>query len=151
MFGIGHGGIESIIIVAATFAGYLSIIVMINSGNVNLLFNSMDETVKAQTIAPLSPLWTDPSTSFLWAGFERIFAICFHICCSYLVYRAVAHSKPMLLALAVLLHAAMDGVMVVISRLSGSILITEAFVAVFTIVFAVFTVLAYRKEVSDRS
>ena len=146
MFGIGHGGIESIIMVGVTFAGNLSLISMLQNGGINAILAPLDEASKAQVIGQLAVIGSAAPASFLIASLERAFAITFHICASYLVYRAVKYSKPLLLAAAILLHALMDGIAVVFSRLTGSTVATEAFIGVFTLVVAVITVIAYRKE-----
>ena len=110
-----------------------------------MLFVGMDEAQKAELITQLSPLWTTPSASFLLGGLERVFAIFFHICASYLVYRAISASKPLFLVIAVLLHAVMDGLTVVLASLAGTAA-AEIFLAVFTVIFVTVTVIMYRKE-----
>ena len=107
----------------------------------------MDMQVKLLT--QLSPLWNGPASAFWLAGVERIFAITFHICASYLVYRAIKDKKISLLFLAIFLHAAMDGVMVTVQRILNNTFITEAFIALFSIVFAVITIKCYRSEISE--
>ncbi|MCR5279937.1 MAG: YhfC family intramembrane metalloprotease [Lachnospiraceae bacterium] len=146
MFGIGHGGIESIILVGIPYISNIAMIAILNTGNGNVLMTGMDEATKTAFFNQISPLWLSPSVLFLAAGFERIFAITFHICASYIVYRAVSGSKPVLLILAIALHALMDGVMVVIQRFSGSTVVVEAFLGVYAIVMAIFTVRAYLNE-----
>ena len=146
MFGIGHGGIESIIITGITCLSNLVIAMMLNSGQGNLLTNGYNSDMQMQLYKQISPLWNSAPSMFLWAGIERLSAITFHICASYLVYRAVKDKKFVLCILAVLLHAVMDGVMVVIQGTVDSYLVTELYLIVFALIFAVFTVKAYRKE-----
>ena len=151
MFGIGHGGIESILIVGFTYISNLMIAFLLNAGQGNLLTRGMNSDMQMQLIKQLSPLWTGPESTFWLAGPERIMAISFHICMSYFVYRAVKDKKISILFLAIFLHAAMDGVMVVIQRLLKNQFITEAFIALFTVVIVVITVKWYRSEKNDES
>lgn len=146
MFGIGHGGIESILITGLSSISNLVISMMLNAGQGNLLATGMNEEMKTNWIVQLSPLWNSSPTLFLWGGLERVSAITFHICASYLVYRAVKDRKFVLCLLAVLLHAVMDGVMVVIQGTFDSYLITEIFLLAFALIFAVFTVKEYLRE-----
>ena len=146
MFGIGHGGIESILITGITCISNLVIAMMLNSGQGNLITRGYNSDMQMQLYNQISPLWNSAPSMFLWAGIERISAITFHICASYLVYRAVKDRKFVLCLLAVLLHAVMDGVMVVIQSTFDSYLVTEVYLIVFSLIFAVFTVRAYLKE-----
>ena len=146
MLGIGHGGVESILLVGIAYISNLVIISTINSGNGNLLMTGLDETLQAQLVAQISPLWTTSAATFLIAGFERIFAIAVHICLSYMVYRSVVNSKPILLVVAIAAHAILDGVTVTVMQLSGSWVATEVFLVVFAVIFVVYTVITYRKD-----
>ena len=149
MFGIGHGGIESILIIGFTYVSNLMIAFLLNAGQGNLLIRGMNSDMQMQLLTKLAPLWNGPASAFWLAGVERIFAITFHICASYLVYRAVKDKKISLLFLAIFLHAAMDGVMVTILKTLNNTFITEGFIALFSIVFAVITIKCYRSEISE--
>lgn len=146
MFGIGHGGIECILIVAFSYIGNLAIATMLNSGNANSLLEGLDEAQQTALVTSVKTLAESPSYIFLVPIFERIVAIAFHVCLSYLVFRAVRDSKTVLVVYAVILHAAMDGSMSAISILTKSTLITEIYLLVFTAVVAFFTVKAYLKD-----
>ncbi len=146
MFGIGHGGVESILLVGLTCVANMVVSIMLNIGQGSLLLKGTDPSMQTQLIEQLSPLWLSGPGTFLWTGVERISAITFHICASYLVYRAVRDRKFSLCILAVILHALMDGIMLVIQKLSGSIALTEGYIFVFAVTFAVITVTLYRRE-----
>ena len=73
-YGIGHGGAESIILIGITYIVNLFIVLLINTGNLNLILNSVPEAYYGQVYAQLSPLWTEKYYLFLIAGIERIFA-----------------------------------------------------------------------------
>ena len=149
MFGIGHGGTESILLLGMTMISNLIVAVMLNIGLGELMVTGLDSGMKQQVIDQLSPLWTMAPPQMLVGALERMFAITFHICASYLVYRSVKEHRFTLCLLAVILHALMDGITVVISKMTGSIFFAEIFIGVFAAVFAIVTVMIYRKEVSS--
>lgn len=146
MFGIGHGGCESILLVGLTCVSNIVISILLNIGQGNLLLKSVTPDMYEAFLTQLSPLWESQSFLFFWTGFERIGAIIFHICASYLVYRAVRDKKIGLLLLAVIIHALMDGIMVVLQRIYGNYLLTELFLLGFALIFAVFIAKAYLRE-----
>ena len=109
--GLGHGGIEAMILIGMTYVNNLIYIFMINSGTF--------ETVIAQTAAmgvdvtqlyaiQDSLIHTAPSL-FLLAGFERILAMTGHVAMSMLVCYGVAHRKALPCTLICLgIHTLMD-------------------------------------------
>lgn len=111
MYGVGHGGIEAIIIVGLTEINNIATSVLINSGQADTLFAGMDENI----MESLSQLWLLPPYQFYMAGIERITAIALHITLSYLVYRAVSEHRMKFYFLAVALHFLVDGVTVAAS------------------------------------
>ena len=149
MFGIGHGGIESILLTGLLSITNLVWSFMLNAGQGNMLIEGMAPEMQQQVYDQVSTLWLTAPPLALVSALERVFAITFHICASYLVYRAVKDNKFALCLLAVLLHALMDGLVVTINKTTGSILLTEAFVGVFALIFAVFTIRAYCREKED--
>lgn len=146
MFGIGHGGVESILLIGLTCVSNLIVSIVLNIGQGALLLKGTDPSVQTQLVEQLSPLWLSGPGTFLWMGVERVAAIAFHICASYLVYRAVKDKKIALCILAVILHALLDGVFVTIQRLSGSMVLAEGFIYVFALIFALATIGVYRRE-----
>ena len=149
MFGIGHGGVESILLVGFTCVSNIVVSVMLNLGQGALLLKGTDSSLQKQMVEQLSPLWLSGPGIFLWTGAERISAIAFHICASYLVYRAVKDKKFSLCLLAVILHALMDGVFVTIQKISGSMVLTEGFIFVFALIFAIITIRVYKSEYEE--
>lgn len=93
--GLGHGGIEAMLLIGMTYVNNLIYIVMINSGYFDSLIAqtaglgvdiSQLELIRAQ-LAGASP------ALFLLAGFERILAMTSHVAMSVLVCYGVAHKK----------------------------------------------------------
>ena len=145
MYGVGHGGIESVLLVGVTYVSNLIIAFMINSGSFEQSLALLDESQKAQSLEELAPLWTEPAGFFFVAGIERISAIFLQICLSYLVYRGVKKSRPGWYALAILLHALVDGTTVIIAKYT-SVYLTEAVLFVLTAIVVCCTGMLYRKD-----
>lgn len=145
MYGVGHGGIESIIIVGLTYISNLVTSIMINAGTLGPMLEKLDEDTRAQTIAGLAVLAKVTPTDFYLAGVERVIAITLHIGLSYLVYRAVKNNKYGLFVLAILIHAVIDGITVSLANVIpvyGLEIILFVLVAVFTL----FVYKAYKNE-----
>ena len=141
MYGVGHGGIEAIIIVGLTSISNLIASIMINTGTFEPMLASLDAEVKAQTLKQVSLLWT---TSPL--DFERVVAITLHICLSYIVYKAVKGKKLQLLFLAIALHAGLDFVTVLLAGYVSSLVLE----LVLIVLVAIIAVLVFKMYLNDR-
>lgn len=74
MYGAGHGGAESILIVGITYISNIVTSIMINSGTFENTMSTLDNNLKQTAYEQLSPLWTSSAGTFLMAGVERIFS-----------------------------------------------------------------------------
>lgn len=119
--GLGHGGIEAILIVGMTYVNNLVYIFMIQSG-------SFDQAVEqaAQTGVDTSSLLlvkdalinSGPAVYYL-AGYERLLTMIFHTALSLLMCYFVWKKKDLLgIALCVLLHGTLDFVVPLINGMS---------------------------------
>lgn len=109
--GLGHGGIEAMLLIGMTYVNNLIYIVMINSGYFDYLIAqtaglgvdiSQLELIREQLVG-MAP------AMFLLAGFERILAMTGHVAMSLLVCYGVAYSKALPCALLCLgIHTLMD-------------------------------------------
>jgi len=109
--GLGHGGIEAMVLIGMTYVNNLIYIVMINSGYFDALIAqtaglgvdiSQLELIREQMVG------TSPAL-FLLAGFERILAMTAHAAMSMLVCYGVAHKKALPCALiCLLIHTFID-------------------------------------------
>ena len=109
--GLGHGGIEAMLLIGMTYVNNLVYITMINSGSFDTMLAqsaalgvdvSQLELVHEQLVAT-------PPVMFLLAGFERLLAMTGHIAMSALVCYGVAHKKLGVCVLACVgLHTMMD-------------------------------------------
>ncbi|WP_462419788.1 YhfC family intramembrane metalloprotease [Salinicoccus sp. Marseille-QA3877] len=96
-YGIGHGGIEAIIVVGLGMLNSIIIGIMINSGG------GMAESLPAGTAEILTGT---PVYMYILSIIERVFAITVHIALSILVWIAVMKkAKWWLFPLAIVLHA----------------------------------------------
>ncbi len=116
MYGAGHGGMEAILLLGLSYASNLIMSVMINAGLADKLMTGLTGAMADQVQAVLHTLTTTPAWTYLLAMAERVVAIATHICLSVLVWFAAKKSgKRWLYPLAILLHAALDGVTVILA------------------------------------
>ncbi|RFU63065.1 YhfC family intramembrane metalloprotease [Bacillus sp. V59.32b] len=105
-FGLGHGGLESVMIVGITNITMLAYAFMINNGTFDKLL------INQQTKDALQPvkqqLISEPSYLYLLGGIERISAIAFQIALSLLVLYAVKENKKVYLLYAIGIHALLN-------------------------------------------
>ena len=141
MYGVGHGGIESILVVGLAQFSNIATALMINSGQAESLFAAFDEA----TMANIAQLWQLPAYQFYISGIERIAAIFLHIGLSYLVYRAVKEQKMKFFFLALALHVLIDAVVVAASSFLPIVLI-EAILLVAVAVLIYYVCRMYGKE-----
>jgi len=105
-FGIGHGGIEAILLVGLTYINNIVMSLFINSGKFDTVFGG-NLSQDALTLAK-SQLIDTKAYMFLFGGLERIFAITIQIAFSLIILYAVKYKKYSYILLAILLHAIVD-------------------------------------------
>ena len=93
VFGIGHVGVEAILLGGLSGISNLVSMLMINSGAMQNTLAALPAESANQTVSQLSALWTTPAPLFFVSGIERISAIILHIGLSLLIYRAVKAGK----------------------------------------------------------
>lgn len=117
MYGVGHGGVEAILIVGLVYVNNIVTSIMINTGTIQLTMSQLDTALQETTYQQLQPLWQSPSHVFYMAGVERISAIVLQICLSVLIYKCVKTGRKKFYAGAFLLHFIVDFVTVVTAGL----------------------------------
>ena len=101
-YGVGHGGIEAILLAGVTMLMTLVTVISVNSGVAAL---DQNPALAAQ----IQALAATPSYMFLISGLERMAALTIQISLSVLVFYAVYENRRVwLYPLAILLHAAVD-------------------------------------------
>jgi uncharacterized membrane protein YhfC len=107
--GIGHGGIESIVLAGITMISNLVFCIIINTGNVEILTKNAEGAALVRLNAQIGALVTAKPYIFLIGGMERIFSIGIQISLAVIVYYAVfCKNKLYLYPLAVIIHAVID-------------------------------------------
>lgn len=116
MYGAGHGGIEAILLLGFAYISNIVMSVLINAGQTDLLTATAVGEAAEQLKAILDSLVTTAPWTYLLAIVERAVAITTHICLSVLVFFSVKKpGKGWLFPAAILLHAALDGTMVILA------------------------------------
>ena len=136
-YGIGHGGVEMIIVFGFTMISYLAMAFMMKAGQTDTLFGQAPAEAQEQIQATVSQL-TDASVGdWLMGLWERFSALILHLSLSVLVWAAVRKGGKWLwlFPAAILLHALVDGLAVILSK-SATMLATEAILFAMAIAIA---------------
>lgn len=110
-YGIGHGGIEAMMIVGLSMISNIVLALALNNaGGADALLATVPDASRAQAAQQISALIGIAPTVYLIAGFERIVSMALHVALSVLVWMAVSGriGKAWIFG-AVLLHALADG------------------------------------------
>lgn len=104
-FGLGHGGIEAILLAGMAGIQKLVYASMINNGTFETLTQKLPSELGEQL---KNSIMSATLTESLLIGFERVFAMTVQIAFTLLVLYAIRSRKKIYLLLAVILHAIMD-------------------------------------------
>ena len=147
--GLGHGGIEAILIVGMTYINNLLYAIMINSGTFAQTIEAVAATdttgtAEAQLLAIQASLVEAPSYLFYLAGYERVLTVIFHTAMSLLVCYLVYKKKAVLgVGIAFIMHFLVDFIAPLINGLAtpylGSV-ISEG--TAYVIIYSFLTVVA---------
>lgn len=103
-YGIGHGGVEAVLLCTLTMANNIVLSVVLNTSGIEGL-TALSPTL-AQSVGALT---SAPASLFLAGGLERVIAIAVHIALSVLVWMAATGRGPWgLYFLAILFHTAIN-------------------------------------------
>lgn len=122
-YGIGHGGVEMLILFGITMINNLAISVLINSGQTDVLFSKVPDDAVAQLQAQLDQLQTIGAGTFLIGLWERFSALVLHLGLSMLVWVAVRKGGKWLwlFPIAIVLHAIVDAGAVLLHKSAGMV------------------------------
>lgn len=146
--GLGHGGIEAIYLVGLTYVNNLALSFMINNGSAYdvLTGQGLESDQASQLITTMTQ--TSPTT-FYMAGFERVFTIGFQIGLSMLLAYGITRNQTAKFFGAVLLiHAAVDFMVIAVQNAGLSIYWVEAIVAICGII-AIYFVVRVKSQFSE--
>ena len=107
-YGIGHGGIEAILLVALSFINLIVYAILINTGNFDAMTAALPKTTADALIAVKGSLVGDVWWTYALGGIERLCTMAIQIALSILVLYSVVKKKYLYFGLAILLHAAID-------------------------------------------
>ena len=146
--GLGHGGIEAILIVGMTYINNLLYAIMINTGSFQGMIQDVLRTsgpeVAEQLIMVMDSLVEAQSYLFYLAGYERVLTVIFHTAMSLLVCYLVYKKKAVLgVGIAFVMHFLVDFIAPLINGLAtpylGSV-ISEG--TAYVIIYSFLTVVA---------
>lgn len=137
-YGIGHGGIESILIVGMSYINNIVFSFLINSGSLDTLLKSK---LAPEVIGAIkNALINTPASAFLLAGFERVFTMAVQIALSLLVLVAVKRKRLYYLAFAILLHTIIDAPAAYMSLLKVNIFAIEFVVLLWAVLSLIYII-----------
>ena len=122
-YGIGHGGVEMLIIFGITMINNLAISALINSGQTDVIFSKVPEEAAAQLQVQLDQLQALGAGSLLVGLWERISALVLHLGLSLMVWGAVRKGGKWLwlFPAAIALHAFVDAGAVLLQKSVGMV------------------------------
>ena len=151
MYGIGHGGVEAVMVSGLTMISYIAISAIINlsGGMAGLTVLGIGEDTASVLMTAFTG--TNPFM-YLVSGIERIMAMAFHISMSVLVFAAVKQKgRGWYYPLAIGLHALLDlGAIAYQAGMIKSIIAVEGYVLVFTALCALLAARVYRGMAEQR-
>lgn len=146
MYGVGHGGVEAILIVGLVYVNNIVTSIMINTGGIELTMSQLDSALQESTYLQLQALWLTPAYHFYMAGVERMSAVILQICLSVLIYKCVKTGQKKFYAGAFLLHFIVDFVTVVTAGLGLPVWAVEVEVIVMVAIIAWGVARIYRHD-----
>lgn len=137
--GLGHGGIEAILITGLVYVSNLVYVVMLQTGSLDAqIAQAADPTA---LLAIKDGLVNTSWVLFLLAGFERLLAMTCHAAMSMLVCYGVSRGKAAPTIFAFAMHVGMDSVASISQMISKGLSLTTAYTIIYILLMG-FTVLA---------
>ena len=149
MYGVGHGGVEAILIVGLVYVNNIVTSIMINTGVIQMTLLQLTPEMQQATYQQLQALWQSPAYVFYMAGVERLSAVVLQICLSVLVYKSVKTGRKKYITGAFLLHFTVDFVTVVTAGFGLPLWAVEIEVIVIVAIIAWGVAKIYRNDKTD--
>jgi uncharacterized membrane protein YhfC len=131
MYGLGHGGLESAVLIGGLLL--LSVINLAVYSSTNL--NTLSQAKHAQIVQQVNDLNAQPAWTALLGAWERLWTVFIQVALSVIVLQVFRRQAIVWLFIAILAHAGVDFVAVALPQLLGSStttsLIVEGVVAIF--------------------
>jgi uncharacterized membrane protein YhfC len=108
-YGIGHGGIESILLAGLPMINAIIFSIILNNGNIETITGKLQGEALEQINTQIVTLSTTSPYLYLVGGIERLFAICIQLSLSIIVFYSVyGKNKLWFYPFAIILHAIVD-------------------------------------------
>ena len=122
-YGLGHGGVEMMLLFGLSMISTFAMAVMINAGQTETLLSQVPAEAKDQLVAQLDQIKDASAGSFLLGLWERFSALILQVSLSILVWAAARKGGKWLwlFPVAILLHALVDGIAVILSKSAGMV------------------------------
>jgi len=144
--GVGHGGMESILLAVMGTGATLFTVLFYNPGA--QIANGVSTSQVQNMLYQIELFWTTPWYNGLLPGVERIIALSTQIFLSTLVWKAVVDRSFLWFLLAVLYHAVVDAVAVFLSQIGWSYWAIEGVLSIF-LVLNIFLIYRFWKDESE--
>ncbi len=146
-YGIGHGGIEMMILVGVGMISNLALYFAAKAMGVESYLALIPDAQRDTVAAVLNGIGAIQPITIMWSVIERLSALVIQISLSVLVFVACRNSKKWyLFPTAILLHALVDFPAVLYQRgMIPNVAIIEGIVAVLAVIFALIAVPLYKK------
>lgn len=145
MYGIGHGGIEAILLCCVAMFSNIAFAVSLNAAGAEAMLAQAGAQAAAVQ-GSIDIMTQTPAAIFYVSGIERIIAIALHIALSVLVFAAASRKeKRFLYPVAIVLHAAVDCFAVLYQLgVITNIWFVELGVGAMTVLIALYALRVYR-------
>ena len=122
-YGLGHGGVEMAIIFGLSMISTFVMAVMMNAGMTDTLTAGVPAEAQGQVTAQLEQIKAATAGEFLLGLWERFSALILQVSLSILVWAAARKGGKWLwlFPAAILLHALVDGIAVILSKSAGMV------------------------------
>ena len=147
LYGIGHGGIEILLVILPAMITYLAVAVLLSSGDTENMFaalNITEETAAAALPSVQAAAAFDYGLMALTV-IERLLSMLIHIGLTVIVCYGVVNGKKACLPLAIVLHMLVDTCPVLYQRGLVPLWAVEVWAAVWTAAIMFLAVRLYRK------
>lgn len=133
-FGVGHGGIEAILITGISSISNLIAVISLHNGSFNSINYGMTAEEAIVVYGSLRGL------EVLTGGFERLFAMCIHIGMTIMILYGINKSKKRYLLFAIIIHGIVDAMLGILQYFGIGIIGIELWVMMCAIVSVVYTI-----------
>ncbi len=138
-YGLGHGGIEAILIGGLGAVSNLIMSIMYNSGSLNSVATALNSEQLSAFNQGIDTLRNTSPELFLIGGFERMAALLLQVALSLFVLKAVSDKKWLYFIYAILIHAGIDMIALLYQReVIANIFVMEGIVLICAAVTAFF-------------